>query len=573
MTQREIHYEIHRRQSSQHGWSLHEVVLVRETALEIAHELIAAHRVNGVRVTKETFDPDSGDFLSLKIFEEGHAQARADVSSEEAPHALPCLTVDDLYAPPARAIMARLLGDFLVQHRLTISELLHRPDMVEKLEATGTVWQHAMQKIAVAQAATTRLPVQQIMKSLDKLATDAAHRLHRDLRSGRLSAVNQSGFAAFAASVPHDAETGYRLNVGIAACLASASAWKEKLAILMALLAASPEKLRPIVAPCIDAIVAELLATESALHELLGRPQDLGQMLTLLIDLALADAGGAIGSELEGLRPHFARDHLPLARTAIIARVLAELKSLRRLCPSVEAELELMRGLAQKLVLCQGKYLSAGDITAAFMLRSRRFVSQEYVDELLSRAANPEEKLERLLRLEESIVGVESRKRLAEFAHALVGSLQFETAFQNAEDPVLVRLRHIAQMQLRIRSSRLQEGDRNELADVLDRRACQIEANAHLLETLAQKLPEPAARLNALLKLHLAGVLTEGRLSQKTRDLVLRAIGTPGFFQAYLKTQANAGQTADAQRAMEGLLRSLEKIGIPQDRGLGLISA
>jgi hypothetical protein len=79
--------------------------------------------------------------------------------------------------------------------------------------------------------------------------------------------------------------------------------------------------------------------------------------------------------------------------------------------------------------------------------------------------------------------------------------------------------------------------------------------------------------LNALLKLHLAGVLTEGRLSQKTRDLVLRAIGTPGFFQAYLKTQANAGQTADAQRTMEGLLRSLEKIGIPQDRGLGLISA
>ena len=52
--------------------------------------------------------------------------------------------------------------------------------MLEKLEATGTLYQHAIQKIAVAQAASTTTPVQQIIKSLNELTTQAlAPRLSR----------------------------------------------------------------------------------------------------------------------------------------------------------------------------------------------------------------------------------------------------------------------------------------------------------------------------------------------------------------------------------------------------------
>ena len=48
--------------------------------------------------------------------------------------------------------MGRLLIDFLSRNKITITELIHRADLLEKLEATGTVYQHAIQKIAVAQA-------------------------------------------------------------------------------------------------------------------------------------------------------------------------------------------------------------------------------------------------------------------------------------------------------------------------------------------------------------------------------------------------------------------------------------
>ena len=56
--------------------------------------------------------------------------------------------------------------------------------MLEKLEATGTLYQHAIQKVAVAQAASTTTPVQQIVKSLNELTTQAFHRVYRDQRKG-----------------------------------------------------------------------------------------------------------------------------------------------------------------------------------------------------------------------------------------------------------------------------------------------------------------------------------------------------------------------------------------------------
>ena len=145
---------------------------------------MAAEKATGVKVVKETYNDDTGDYLTLKIFEEGHNQVKIAPAQEDAPHALPCFKPDDLYSYHARATIRRLLTDFLARNKITITELIHRADMLEKLEATGTLYQHAIQKVAVAQAANTTTPVQQIVKSLNELATQAFQRVYRDQRKG-----------------------------------------------------------------------------------------------------------------------------------------------------------------------------------------------------------------------------------------------------------------------------------------------------------------------------------------------------------------------------------------------------
>src|SRR5947199_7701116 len=152
---REIHYEIFKRAGARGGWTMHDVRNERDAAIALARELMAGEKATGVKVVKETYNDDTGDFLTLKIFEDGHNQMSVAPAQEDAPHALPCFKPDDLYSYHARATMSRLLTDYLARNKITITELIHRADMLEKLEATGTLLQHAIQKVAVSQAAST----------------------------------------------------------------------------------------------------------------------------------------------------------------------------------------------------------------------------------------------------------------------------------------------------------------------------------------------------------------------------------------------------------------------------------
>src|SRR6185312_17361762 len=100
------------------------------------------------------------------------------------------------YSYHARATMSRLLIDYLSRNKITVTELLHRADMLEKLEATGTLYQHAIQKVAVAQAATSGQPVQQIIKSLNELAEKAIQKVYRDDRAGAFAEPSAAEFTS-----------------------------------------------------------------------------------------------------------------------------------------------------------------------------------------------------------------------------------------------------------------------------------------------------------------------------------------------------------------------------------------
>src|SRR5262249_34888507 len=155
---------------------------------------------------------ETGDYLTLKIFEEGHNQVQVPVAQEDTPHALPCFKPEDLYSYHARSTIRRLLPDFLAPNRITVTELIHRAAMLEKLEATGTLYQHAIQKVAVAQAASTSTGVQQIVKSLNELATQAMQRVYRDQRKGLFPNPHAHQFAELAKKLSAQGDGAYIFN-------------------------------------------------------------------------------------------------------------------------------------------------------------------------------------------------------------------------------------------------------------------------------------------------------------------------------------------------------------------------
>jgi hypothetical protein len=575
---REIHYEVFKRQGAKGGWTMHEVASDREAALRMADFLMKEGGATGVKVVKETYDDVTGDYLTLKIFEDGHNQMKTSPVQEEVPHAIPCFKPDDLYSYHARATIARLLVDFLGRNRLTVTELIHRADMLEKLEATGTVYQHAIQKIAVAQAANTTTPVQTIMKSLNELVTNSIHRVYRDAKKDYFPKVAKDGFAKLAEKLATQGDGAYVLNGAMARHLSDCKGWDEKTARLLAIMATAPKEGdgRQLLLSSIDAMLAEMLNGSAALHELIGAKENLGESLTSLVQLFLGKEQDNAGEGLTKLTSQFATDSLPEARTAIALRIVAEFKSQKRFCPdSLVDELKTLRQLANRVVMGVGKYLSHEDLVAAFMLRSKRLVSHELLSAHIADAATPDEKIERLLFVEENIIGAENKRTLATFLQPIITQPSFENHFLSGKLPVVARLQKLAHLQTRVLRSQLQENQRAEIADILDRIASEAETRAKLFESIEIKSPSSVERAVTMLKLMNSGVCTEGRVSGRAREIIIGHMSRPGFLTGYIallsKDPANANPNADT--AMAELMETLGKVGITAETGLKSIAA
>ncbi|HUJ03021.1 MAG TPA: hypothetical protein VLW75_05245 [Rhizomicrobium sp.] len=566
----EVHYEIFKRVGARAGWSLYDVMMVREDALAAAQALMADSHAAAVKVVKETYNSDTGDYLTLKIYEDGHNQVTTKPEAEDIPHAIPCFKPDDLYSYHARATMARVLAEYLSRQKLTVTELIHRGDALEKFEATGTLYQHAIQKIAVAQASTTTATVQQIVKSLNELATKAIHRVYRDERRKYFPSVSPGGFAALAAKLANEPDGGYRLNGAIARHLAGATGWNDKVVRLLAVMSEAEGEGAGLLLESVDAIVAEALNGSAALHELIGDHENLGAALATLVSIFLGQApdGGSEGIAL--IARHFAADRLPSAQTAIAGRILAELKSVKRLCPgSLVEELRTLRRIANKLVAGQGKYLSHEDLIAAFTLRSRRLVTHESIGQHLAEADTPDAKLERLLLVEENIIGAENKRQLATFMTPILHSPSFETQFLFAKTPLLQRLKRLAELQVRVRRSGFQDKQRDEIADALDALAAEAEARGRLLASIDGNVSSNVEKAIAILRLFVSGALTEGKLSARARQQIIGYLSRPGFLSNYA-AQTSCG---DTDKAMSELMLTLEKAGITAETGLKNIAA
>jgi hypothetical protein len=572
----EIHYEVFSRQGAKGGWRMIDVRSDRDAAIELAKTLMADERATGVKVVKETYNDETGDYLTLKIYEDGHNQYKSKPAEEDVPHALPCFKPDDLYSYHARATIARLLGDYLARNRLTVTELSHRADALEQLEATGTVLQHAIQKVAVAQASATTKPVQQIVKSLNELVENAVQRVYRDERKGTFPHPPAKGFSALAARLAGQPDGTYMLNGAIAWHLRDTKGWDDKVLSLIELMEQAEGEGRTLLLASIDSLAAEILSGAAALRDLIGVRGDFGQELAGLVELFLGteaqDAGQRTG--LAALAGHFAADDLPDSRTAIAQRLMVEFKSVKRLCPdSLAEEFQTLRRIADRLVRGIGKYLSHEDLVAAFTLRSKRLVTHETLSEHLADATTPDEKLARLLFVEENIIGVENKRRLATFIVPILTAPSFDAHFQNAKTPVIQRLQSLARLQARVLRAGFQEHQRAEIAELLDKQACEVEARARLVEQVAANAHTPVERATALLRLCAGQVLTEGRLASRVRDLIVAQLSQPGFLTGYTAQLAQGGRPADAELAMAELMGKLERAGIGADRGLKIIAA
>ncbi len=553
----EIHYEVFKRRGPGSGWSLVDALYDRQAAVKRAEALIDGGEATGVKVVKETYNEETGDYMSLILFERGDTKDRA--SKQGGPAELPCFRPQDLYTCHARATVARLLTDYLKRERLTAIELLHNAKALEKLNATGTVLQHAIQKAAVAHASASGQNVQSAVRQLNTLVDKASERVYKDGRQGRISAIGKGGLAGCLQAIGKSEETEYWLCSAIALHLDGANSWSEKLTRCLSLMNTLPSEsdARDMCLEALDHFVSEMLAGQTAIRDLMGERNNLGDLLLALTALFLGriDDIGTVPDGTQALCTEFRRGKLSYARAAIAQRILRELKSANRLVPECfEREVSCARKLATRLVEGQGPHLPLEDITEAFDLRSKRLVAGDAIEAYLERFSAPLERMHKVMAIEENIIGIENKRYLTALLLPILTAHGTETAFvDGAENPVQ-KLQAIAALQRRIQKSGLEAEQKAKLTAACGSLGQRVEDRLRFLEAIVSRNEAPLDIALALLRLMVAGVFPEGTLLERAKVSVLKILRDPAFASAMAKAaedQAVSGRIAELKDLMQ----------------------
>lgn len=536
MSAADVHFEVFVRRYPDSSWVLKMATPTRTTALEAAKELVDTGDAAAARVMRETLDPETGEFQSLTILTLGAPEQRRKVKVPETTEPL-CVSPQDLYTCHARERIGRLFETWLERQEATPFELLHRPDLVERLEASGVEIQHAIQKIAIPEAHARGATVAEMTKSFKSLGDRAVERLMRDARKG-LPQVAPDTFAKTASQLAKDPEGAYRLGCAVAASLSPARSWSEKVGLLLDLADNAPEQGagRKLALTVIAQPLEEIVGCQKGLDNVVGGGLDLGARLAAMSRLAAADVvdklvetNPPVAKVMPELSPRAQRlAHWLLSeaftgvRAAIGQRILRDLGGQRRLRPSDPvSEIDVIRGLAMALTAASGKLLPLDQVQAAFSARSKMLVTRDFVEVYLGEEGSVQEEAEALIWLTENVIGAGAKREAGRWLTTLVFSLRFEKESRDTQHAA-GRLAELAKLQRAVARCGLIEEAYKPIQAKLGEIGGMVEADAKLIAMTLRASVPALSRLTALLKLACGEAGPLGPVADRARAEALK---------------------------------------------------
>ncbi|ASD27223.1 hypothetical protein [Brevundimonas diminuta] len=544
-----VHYEIYIRRTPPDDWSLAQAMEDRRRAMETAEDLMRDRQAVAVRVTKETMDPETMEFASVVVLTRGAPELKRKRPAPVEPRGPACRGVQDLYAPHARETIGRILEDWLGRQGATAFELLHRPDLAERLEASGVELQHAIQKVAVPEAqAVPGQSVHELMRHYQRLAEQAIERLLKAGRSRTFADLETRSVADLAHSLTGAADRAFLMGGAVAGSLRGLTGARARLERLMDICDRAPIEGPPraLVFVAVEQILCELLGSRAGLAQILGPGLDQGSSLAAAVRMVAPREVGAILAHdprltllvppVEGpparLGERLAAGEFPLLAAALARMVLRELMSQRRLRPGdAVGEIDILRALATALTATAGRLLTLEEVQTAFIERSRSLVAADFVAAYVADCTSVLAEAERLTRLCENVTGGANKRAAARWLDACVASLRFETELRGRLTtevaPPGQRLLSLVILQRSVRNAGLPERETQAIVDALGLVGGAVEADARLTMQIARAPAPIPQKLAALLRLAAAETGPTGPVAERARAEALRLLRAP----------------------------------------------
>lgn len=545
MSGAQIHFEVFARRRINAPWTLQLATEDRARAVEAAEEMLASGAAAAVKVSKETLDPHTREFKSVNVLSKGAVESTSKHKAREESDAPLCITPQDLYSVHARERIGRLLDGWLRRKSVTAFELLHRPDLVEELDASGTELQHAVQKIAIPEAQARGVSTHEIIRVFQRLIERAVERVIKDGKNNAFPILSGGAFAQITTRLAEqEAEQHYLLGGGIAAHLADAVTWSEKVGLILDLADEAPEAGRPrgLALAVLEQPLSEILSSRGGLADLLGPELDLGGSLAALTRLAAGDSVKRLIAYDRGLAKTLPpltgqaarlaewleREGFDTLRQGLMRRVLRELTGPRRLRPSdPDGEIAILRALAMALSAASGKLLPLEEVQGAFIQRSKGLVAGDFVETYLAGRDSPLAEAEALVRLAENVAGSVNKRDAGRWLAASITTLRFEKEMRYGPDTPATKLAALAALQRGVLRAGLAEADGEAIVAAIGEVGSWIEAEAKLVTLIVRAEAPIPHRLTLLLRLASGEAAPRGPVTDRAKAEAVKLLRVP----------------------------------------------
>ena len=439
-----------------------------------------------------------------------------------------------------------MLEDWLGRHGVTAFELLHRPDLAEKLDASGVELQHAIQKIAVPESQDVGQPVHDLVRHYQKLSDQAVERVIAAGRRNLFPGLESASIADLAHRLAGQPDRAFIMGGVVSGALKGLRGGRARLDRLMDLADRAPMDGAPhaMVMVPIEQLLCEMLGTRTSLADVLGPSLDQGASLAAVVrmvapreinaliaqDPRLALQVPAVDGPAARLGARLESGQFPLLSAALARMVQRELMSPRRLRPNDAAgEIDILRTLAMTLTVTAGRLLTLDEVQAAFNERSKAIVTADFVATYVKGCETVLCEAETLTRLCENVTGLANKRSAARWLSACVGSLRFESEMRapSATLTPVNKLGVLAGLQRAVRACGLSERDNEEINAAIGVVGGTVEAEARLVMMLARSSAPLVQKLSVLLRLAAGEAAPLGPAADRAKAEAVRLFRAP----------------------------------------------
>ncbi len=546
-------------------WVLDETRETESAARQIAKTIINKPRVGGVRIIKSWKRAD-GQVTETVIHEEQRQVVDAPVTIVPIDDAPQCSKLNDFYELDSRLTMGRLLRKYVEQVFLTPTELLHNYKALKKFQDADTLYPSAVDRVATVQAKASGTDAKARRDELHKFAAQATVRVRKVEESGSLPDFKGTDFKAaydrIKRTAPPD-EASYLALVVLCRDLVQHRDWLAKLARIAELI--QPEGDDEIL-QLFDRVMADLVATPSALQDILGQHRNLAAALGAIIELH--DNGQAAEKsdardEIAKIGPLIASGQMRETRLSLIERLCRQLGSpapLSKNDPSKERD--AIKEIVAKLFRADG-ILGGPDAAAAM---TKRFVYlqeggglsalKNSVGGVVSTMKDMLDRVIYLLELAKSELGKDLRETISDQLSKLIEVNDLNSLAPGAKDVTekLLAVKRIFETLKGEGSNGLPDAERQRLVERLDT----LLAEFIKREGIIEKLDNPSAPLRdramRLVEFCGSGILPDGRALRAARERVVTHLRQPNFDRAFIEGLTDPAKCAELLREFHGRL-------------------